>query len=100
MPSAVPGPDDGNITININNTNINTNSFVPVRYPAYAPRPVAQRTVYRSNDGMPKMGDEGSAVNYWALLTIGALLGVVILVAATQLYAHRKNRPVNVTILR
>ena len=102
QPSSIPGtPTDVNIVININNTNTNVNTnYVPVRYPAYAPRPAPQLKVYRSNDGMPKMGDEGSGVNYWALLTIGALLGVVVLVAATQLYSYRKNKPVNVTIVR
>lgn len=102
-PSAIPSApvDDGNITININNTNINTNTnYVPIRYPAYAPRPVPQRVVRRTYDGMPKMGDESSTVTYWALLTIGALLGVVALVAATQLYSYRRNRHVNVTIIR
>lgn len=100
LPTAVP-TDGNNIVININNnnTNINTN-YVPVRYPAYAPRPAPQVKVYRSNDGMPKMGDEGSTASYWALLTIGALLGVVILVSATQLYGYRKGRRVNVTIVR
>lgn len=103
-----PGPivsdnSGGGTVINITNNNYNTNTntnYVPIRYPAYAPRPVAQRTVYRSYDGMPKMGDESSAVNYWALLTIGALLGVVALVAATQVYSYRKNGRVNVTIIR
>lgn len=88
--------------INSNNNNIYTtiNNYSAVRYPAYAPRPVYRRPVSSTYDGMPKMGDS-SPTNYWALLTMGALLCVIIIVAATQLYTHStKNRHVNVTILR
>ena len=94
--------NSNNIDSNNNNTinSNNTTTYVAVRYPAYAPRPVYQRTVYRSYDGMPKMGDSGSGMNYWALLTMGALLCVVIIVSATQLYAHSTRGRVDVTILR
>lgn len=91
--------NNGNTTNSNNTTYIYNTTYTAVRYPAYAPRPVYQRTVSRSYDGMPKMGDT-TTTNYWALLTMGALLCVIIIVAATQLYAHStKHRRVNVTIM-
>lgn len=109
-PSGAPVRPAANVSINIENTNTNVNQsqgasydagYVPVRYPSYAPV-LRQRPAYRTNDGMPKMGDEGSYVqSYGILLTLAALLTVVVLVAAYQVWSHSAhNRRTRVVILR
>lgn len=70
----------------------------PFRYPtSYRPLPAAQRTVYRSNDGMPKTGDSTGAMNYWALLSVAALLGVVVIISATQVCSFGDKREARVS---